>query len=113
MKNTLKLLLVTGFILLNYVSSAIIIIPMPMHHGGGEVPPNAMLGILIALNLVCFLIYFIRAIMWVFGDKSFTFFEYVISAEYEVNIINNICLITINGLAAFIALAIYITNLLN
>jgi len=104
-----KITLLTLATFCTLAANAIIIIPMPTGGGGGDLQPKQIIALWIALNIPSIIILIVRTFMWLFSEKYETLLEYVFT-EYDVAVINTMWLICLNGLAAVIAIAIYISE---
>lgn len=95
------------------------VIPMPMHYGGhGHISPEQAIGLLIACNIIIFLVFIAFALRWVYlkykvkDEYLDGFFSYTIWDDIGGAEINTICFIVVNGIAVLLALTSFISKLL-
>jgi hypothetical protein len=92
-------------------------IPMPIYHhysGGGHITGKALVGMLIAFNLISLTIFIVRSLIWFYKKPIWTYYEYVIwsNTNFLIADMNTIFYVGVNGISVLILLAAWITSLL-
>ena len=98
-----------------------IIIPMPIHSGGGSGDPNAMFALYLAANVICITIIMILSAIWLIRksnncDFDTSYWEYCFDVSLNGNSalsgLNSVIFVCINALAFLFLLAdLFLKNL--
>ncbi len=89
-------------------------------NGGGSVPPNKIIGLFIAIDIIIFFIYLINILRYIYEYKLSkkkkyyipSFFEWIMGEDIMV-VIGNIAFVCVNLIALIIFMAVFISRYLD